>query len=479
MKRNGYLFLAAIAGVVVFWISTRESADNDVDVAALARERARKESLAEANAIAKEKDLAVLAQAGKGQPLPEYLATEIDPAGKFWLVGNPNSEFGVEIPFQPGSLPAPKKEEGSRENLSGFLGAAACQSCHPDKYETFVETAHHRTSRIASVDEISGPLTDEGRNRMQTLHPEINFEMLKRDQVAYQRVSFFDWQFEVPMQLIMGSSKMAETYLYWHGDKLFQLNCTYLEEPDAWINSPGYLDGDAAYARPIRSGCLDCHATYAEFQRDPNHYAPNSLILGISCERCHGPGKQHVDYHVSHPEEKKSQHMVVPSQLSREREMDVCGQCHTGDKAPISPDAFQFRPGDRLEEHYVKLEGHDESANSVHTSNQIARLALSSCFQGSEMACVQCHDPHRNERGMKEVFSQRCLKCHQEQQCGMQSTLGPKLRENCIDCHMPRQATANLRVEVVGGQVFPPLRDHYIRVDQRATQKYLDSQTSE
>ena len=228
MKRNGYLFLAAIAGVVVFWISTRESADNDVDVAALARERARKESLAEANAIAKEKDLAVLAQAGKGQPLPEYLATEIDPAGKFWLVGNPNSEFGVEIPFQPGSLPAPKKEEGSRENLSGFLGAAACQSCHPDKYETFVETAHHRTSRIASVDEISGPLTDEGRNRMQTLHPEINFEMLKRDQVAYQRVSFFDWQFEVPMQLIMGSSKMAETYLYWHGDKLFQLNCTYL-----------------------------------------------------------------------------------------------------------------------------------------------------------------------------------------------------------------------------------------------------------
>ena len=120
------------------------------------------------------------------------------------------------------------------------------------------------------------------------LHPEIRFEMLERDDTAFQRVSFFDWQFEVPMQLIMGSSKMAETYLYWHGEKLFQLNCTYLTEPDAWINSPGYLDGDAAYARPIISGCLIV-TPRMWVKKEPNLYATESLILGISCE-CHGQG---------------------------------------------------------------------------------------------------------------------------------------------------------------------------------------------
>lgn len=474
MKRNLFLLVAVIAGIGVFYLSRDDSDNGTVDVAALARERARKEAAAEANAIANQLDLSVLAKQGKSQPLPEYLASDVDPSGRFWLVGNPESEFGVEIPFEPGNLPAAMEGRGTRPNKAGFLGADSCQECHADKYDSFVETAHHRTSRIANLDEISGPLSG-GKNRMRTLHPEIGFEMLERDEVAYQRVSFFDWQFEVPMQLIMGSSKMAETYLYWHGDRLFQLNCTYLSEPDAWINSPGYLDGDAAYARPIQSGCLDCHTTYAAFEKDPNHFDPDSLILGVSCERCHGPGQQHVDYHHSHPNDKKSQFMVVPSKLSREREMDVCGQCHTGDKAPKAAEAFGFRPGDRLEDHYDELEGHDESANSVHTSNQIARLALSTCFKESEMACVQCHDPHKNERGLSQVFSQRCLKCHQEEHCGMQEELGPKLSENCIDCHMPKRATANLRVETIGGQVFPPLRDHYIRVDKEATGKYLDS----
>ena len=474
MKPKAFLILAAFLGVLVFWITNRESSNSSVDVAALAREKARRDSLQQSNALASQSDLSVLAKEGKGQPLPEYLATDVDPSGKFWLVGNPASEFGVEIPFEPGTLPAKKSKSGSKINAAGYLGAESCQECHADKYDTFIHTAHHQTSRLASLQEITGPLNGE-RSQMRTLHPEIRFEMLERDDTAFQRVSFFDWQFEVPMQLIMGSSKMAETYLYWHGEKLFQLNCTYLTEPDAWINSPGYLDGDAAYARPIISGCLDCHSTYVELKKEPNLYATESLILGISCERCHGPGQQHVDYHRANPNEKKSEYMVVPSKLSREREMDVCGQCHMGNKAPKAAGAFQFRPGDRIEEHYELLEDHDESANSVHASNQIGRLALSACFQESEMACVQCHNPHKNERGMTEVFSQRCLKCHQENQCGMHENLGPKLRENCIDCHMPKRATDKLRVETSVGQIFPPLRDHHIRVDQKATENYLKS----
>ena len=235
---------------------------------------------------------------------------------------------------------------------------------------------------------------------------------------------------------------MAETYLYWHGDKLFQMNCTYLSTSDRWINSPGYIDGDAAYARPIPSpGCLECHATYVDFREPPNRFTPSSLILGISCERCHGPGQEHVDYHLAHPNEKQSRHISVPSELSRQAQLDVCGQCHTGEKVPKEDAAFQFRPGDRLADHYDPLEGHDESANSVHTSNQVARLALSRCFTQSELGCVDCHDPHKNERGQTALFSQRCLDCHESEHCGMSEQLGERLSENCIDCHMPRRAT--------------------------------------
>jgi cytochrome c len=90
------------------------------------------------------------------------------------------------------------------------------------------------------------------------------------------------------------------------------------------------------------------------------------------------------------------------------------------------------------------------------------------------MGCVECHDPHQNERGQVALFSQRCLACHQQEHCGKSEELGARLAENCIDCHMPTRATANLRVETTSGNLFPPLRDHYIRVDTEATKEYLN-----
>lgn len=473
MRPTPLLILVALilAGSVVYFAGSGE--DDDVDIEALARKQAQREANLLTQVEAEKNDLDVLARKGLGQALPDTLVSEIVLGGNFWFVGKPGSDVGVEIPFEPGKLPLPPSTAEPVAPNPGFLGAAACRKCHQDKYETFIQTAHHRTSRIASPDTISGSFA-EGRNQMQTSDANVHFTMVERDGTCYQRTSFFGWQFEVPFHLIMGSSKMAESYLYWHGEKLFQMNCTYWTEPDEWNNSPGYIDGDAAYARPIRAGCLECHATYVDFRKSPNHFTPSSLILGVSCERCHGPGKEHVDFHVANPDQKKARFVTVPSKLPREAEMDVCGQCHTGDKEPIVENSFQFRPGDSLADHYTPLAGHDESAGSVHTSNQVARLALSACYQQSEMACVECHDPHKNERGQAVVFSKRCLHCHETEHCGMHGELGSQLAENCVDCHMPKRATANLRVETLEGNVFPPLRDHYIRVDRQATAEYLN-----
>ena len=56
----------------------------------------------------------------------------------------------------------------------------------------------------------------------------------------------------------------------------------------------------------------------------------------------------------------------------------------------------------------------------------------------------------------------------------MQGQLGGRLAENCIDCHMPVRASKNLQVETDKGNIFPPLRDHFIRVDQEATTEFLE-----
>jgi hypothetical protein len=297
--------------------------------------------------------------------------------------------------------------------------------------------------------------------------------MLQRDERFLQQVTFYDWKFEVPFDLITGSSKMAQSYLYWHRDELYQMNVTYLSKLGDWINSPGYVDGDAAYARPIPARCLDCHTTYIDYRQPPNHYTPETLITGISCERCHGPGKQHVDYHRAHPEAKKAAHTVVPSQLSRQQQLDICSQCHSG-LSPLKGKPFSFRPGDALHDHYELLDP-EELANSVHTSNQVSRLSKSECFQQTQMTCVSCHNPHQNERGQMALFSQRCLKCHTADHPQVAELSDDKLADNCVDCHMPVRASDKLRFDTAEASIFPYLRDHFIRVDQQATNEYLQS----
>lgn len=91
------------------------------------------------------------------------------------------------------------------------------------------------------------------------------------------------------------------------------------------------------------------------------------------------------------------------------------------------------------------------------------------------MTCTDCHNPHRNERGNMALFSERCIKCHEVERCGMHGTLGAQLSENCIDCHMGNRGTDKLWLKTSEETIFPKLRDHHIRVDREATDWFLQN----
>ena len=85
---------------------------------------------------------------------------------------------------------------------------------------------------------------------------------------------------------------------FWKGDRLFQLPVTYWVETNSWVNSPSYPDGSPHFDKDIIPRCLECHASYFEWiPTAVNRYRKNSLVLGIFCEKCHGPGQQHVALH--------------------------------------------------------------------------------------------------------------------------------------------------------------------------------------
>lgn len=62
------------------------------------------------------------------------------------------------------------------------------------------------------------------------------------------------------------------------------------------------------------------------------------------------------------------------------------------------------------------------------------------------------------------AYSDKCLKCHEDSDCGEFAKLGAKIHDNCIDCHMPVQESNLIISNVNGKQINARMRNHWIKV---------------
>ena len=457
-----------LVGVLVILLQSRPSGDEDI-----ARQLAQQEK--QVTAATKEEVVTGVEIIPDSFDLTRRVTADRDLERASWFLTARETSSYVELPFVPpvsGELADDTRlpVTGERPN-PGFLGADACRECHQGKHDGFVHTAHHNTSGVVGTAAMHGHFTGP-ESTMKTSDPLLSFKMSKEQDRYTQQLNFVDYKLNFPLNVFTGSAKTGQTFLYWHEDELFQAFVSYLSELDEWIPSPGYTDRTVDYSRRIRTECLECHVTYIEQRRPPNLYKPDSAVWGISCERCHGPGQAHVEYHRANPDDKTAQHIVEPSDLPRERQLDICGQCHSG-AFSLNGRAFEFRPGDELAQFHASRNAEAKGVGGIHTSNQLTRLSMSKCFTESQMTCTSCHNPHENQRGKREPFTASCLNCHESSHCGMSKKLGPSVADNCVDCHMPMGDNANMTLRVSGGSFTVRMIDHYIRVDEKSTAEYL------
>ncbi len=347
-----------------------------------------------------------------------------------------------------------------------YVGDEACRSCHADKSASFLLTSHHLTSQLPAKNTIAGKF-DEGQNILKTSNPELYFKMEANEHGFFQTALAGIPPYTIPrterIDLVIGSGGKGQTYLYWKNDLLFQLPVSYWTELKGWANSPGYRDGSADFRRPIPPRCLDCHATYFKsLAPPPNRYAKTGFVLGISCEKCHGPGSEHVALQRSKAPASSGEAIVNPARLSRDRQMDVCALCHAG-LGELTAAPFSYVPGEPLDQ-YLKLPSLDPNAHVDVHGSQVELLKKSRCYQSSEsMTCSTCHNVHEVQRDLA-AFSARCLSCHKVENCGVFPKMGKEIAHNCIDCHMPEQQTDLIVADTNGRKVKPEVRNHWIKV---------------
>jgi predicted CXXCH cytochrome family protein len=188
------------------------------------------------------------------------------------------------------------------------------------------------------------------------------------------------------------------------------------------------------------------------------------LPEGIDCQRCHGPGRRHIDIastRGSNPDAIRAA-IVNPARLDKDRQLEVCAQCHlktTEFRLPHAikryqrPD-FSYRPGEPLASFVLAFDEAPGPAKDsrFETASAVPRMRASQCYLKSNGAveCTTCHDPHdiRHDPEAADRYNSVCRHCHGAVFAAQISSGRHTAANGCIDCHMPKRRTDDI-VQIV------------------------------
>lgn len=365
---------------------------------------------------------------------------------------------------------------GANEN---YIGSQSCIACHKEVYKGYTATPHYNTSALMDAGKFSKTYT----NTDPVFYKDNLFISVDKKEDSIYQTAYSGGRMAAThrMDMVMGSGRKGQTFLFWNDSSLYQLPLSYSFVHNRWINSPGYPADKVLFNRVIPIKCFECHASFAEqaFNETSKPIFDSSrLVLSISCETCHGPAKNHVQYHTENPEDKKGNFIINTANLSRQQQLDACASCHSGIRENIQP-SFSFLPGNKLDDFFKPAYHKDSTAALDVHGNQYGLLTASKCFKQSlVLNCSSCHNVHQKESNNMQVFTQRCMNCHSERNqtfCTLKNVEKQTLINKCIDCHMPNQAS-NQIVFNAGNKkeiLYDSIRTHLIRIYKEQTGLYL------
>jgi predicted CXXCH cytochrome family protein len=310
------------------------------------------------------------------------------------------------------------------------------------------------------------------RNRLDHRPSGRYYTMIGRDGQWFQRrhqVGFDGKETNVlqtRVDYVIGSGNHARSYLHRADDgHLMEMPVSwYSENGGYWAMSPGYdRPNQQDFRRAVAFSCLFCHNGYPDSNPAEEGVFPAALPEGIDCQRCHGPGSAHVEAAAQQaPAETIRRAIVNPARLTRDRQLDVCMQCHLETTSRPLPNVlarfehgpFDYRPGESLTAYFLYFDRAPGPAggDSFEIAHAAYRLRKSKCFQASPMTCTTCHNPHATPRGIEATarYNAACRNCH-----AAAHAAGAVGGADCVSCHMPRRRTQDA-VHVV-------MTDHYIQ----------------
>jgi predicted CXXCH cytochrome family protein len=391
----------------------------------------------------------------------------------FLLTQNNNlnaNSYETDLPAKDGNI----TYLNTTKNVK-YTGVKSCIPCHRSISGYWDKSEMGRTMEVMSEDNVV-----EIYPQKFPVYDEVNdfyYEMFRKEEKFFQKEYRKNSEGKIIHERIMqaeyaiGSGNNLRMYFHNENGMFYQLPLTWNSHKKTWDLSPGFREYEnLRFSRFAAKKCIFCHNSYLdEDPTSPDHYL-KPFVIGISCERCHGPGELHIKEQVMKlkiPENSKT--IVNPTELSLKRELAICMQCHLEGKAWVLKDKdgwFDFRPGQLLSENRSVYYPAVTSKEEIEVGDSPHRLMLSRCFKESnnQLTCISCHDPHKSIHSFtRKHYNDVCIECHKiNSMPSKNSEHNHKSKDDCVSCHMNRTGIENTLHGV-------SLTDHWIRVDANKT----------
>ncbi|WP_169972984.1 tetratricopeptide repeat protein [Tautonia rosea] len=396
-----------------------------------------------------------LLEQGQGELAWETLAARVRPdAEAHWLLSRAALQRG-DLQTAESALSEARTlgfdDDPMRVEPAVYVGSDRCVSCHGEIGRD-QQTSHHASTftGVADLDQL--PIPDEPLADPED--PEVIHSFRRDGDQIIVETSVADERFELVLSHLMGSGHHGFTPVgIDRFGNVVELRLSHYAGDVGWDLTTGHLPRPGFpsefLGRPLpeheQQSCLNCHTTHLQTNSSP----PQFTVLegGVRCERCHGPGGNHlaaVEGGFSEPA------IVRPRLGSANQVVNLCADCHRASESGPQ----------------------DESSNPFLVRFQATTFVRSACYTQSPTSakfdCVSCHNPHRNVETNPTHYDTVCLSCHSDSRSNdfarasrqpqdLASTLFCPIEttQSCVTCHMPPRESSMRHTRFT---------DHHIRV---------------
>lgn len=382
------------------------------------------------------------------------------------------------------SFNSPANDSAPKNN---YVGYQACTQCHQEQVKQWLTSQHNQAMQHATKDTVLGDFNQaafENYGLLTTFYTK-HAQGKKQYWVTTDGPDGKLQDYEI--KYTFGVYPLQQYLIEFPGGRLQTLDIAwdsrtkkqggqrwYHLHPDEKIESDDILHWTGQNMN-WNYMCAFCHSTNLEknYRSETDSYQTTWSEINVSCEACHGPGAQHLQWAALNTndkttsttnttaqdsqkvspsfknkglsnvlnERKNIQWMIDPISKKPHRsqpknsqhEIETCARCHSrrsqlGDDSIEQPLMDSFRPA-RLTSGLYYADGQIRDEVYVYGS------FVQSKMHQAGVTCSDCHDPHNAT--VKLPGDQVCNQCHMPDTYRTETHHFHQSDVTCLDCHMP------------------------------------------